>query len=449
LYTEQFLSARGRNPWENNSAPGINYTDLEDYLSGHKYATQSWVDEHYLKQHQDLSSYATTKWVEDKSYLVADDIIGKVDNKDGYGLSANDFTDDLLSKLNVIEEGANKYIHPTAGADKTISAATGRVLSSISVDTYGHVTAVGSKTLLATDIPELTINKISGLREELDSKLDADIFNDLFEKVNIGTDSAPVWSIKAKYGLWTEQFLSARGHKPGGNGIGGSGATELRYLSDVLISDGTLAAGQGLVYDGAHWVNQKVGLDPTELSEYLSDNGYTSHLSNTVSHITSAERAKWNATSSSLDTILGSNADNVINKWEEIVAFLDTYTEADTLAGLLSNKADKATTLAGYGITNAYTKTEADGRFLGIYDTAKTAEKLSDGTSYKAWGQTFFKNGLPQQITGNLYMQRYIHFNWYDAASDTLAEKGQYLSTDSSGKFLIASQLNNTHTRSN
>ncbi len=36
----------------------------------------------------------------------------KVDKEVGKGLSANDFTDELLTKLEGIEEGANKYSHP-------------------------------------------------------------------------------------------------------------------------------------------------------------------------------------------------------------------------------------------------------------------------------------------------------------------------------------------------
>lgn len=40
-------------------------------------------------------------------------------------------------------------------------------------------------------------------------------------------------------------------------------------------------------------------------------------------------------------SITGDDTDTIINKYQEIVNFLDTYTEADTLANILSNKADK------------------------------------------------------------------------------------------------------------
>ena len=52
------------------------------------------------------------------------------------------------------------YSHPTATAT-TIEAADGRVLSSVTVNGLGHVTAIASKTLAAADIPSLSWNKIT------------------------------------------------------------------------------------------------------------------------------------------------------------------------------------------------------------------------------------------------------------------------------------------------
>lgn len=48
------------------------------------------------------------------------------------------------------------YTHPTGGANTTITAAAGKVLSAITVDSLGHVSSVSSKTLATTDIPDLS-----------------------------------------------------------------------------------------------------------------------------------------------------------------------------------------------------------------------------------------------------------------------------------------------------
>lgn len=57
-------------------------------------------------------------------------VTNKVDKVTGKGLSTNDFTSALLSKLNGIAEGANKYVHPVTSGNKHIPAggASGQIL---------------------------------------------------------------------------------------------------------------------------------------------------------------------------------------------------------------------------------------------------------------------------------------------------------------------------------
>jgi len=101
-------------------------------------------------------------------------------------------------------------------------------------------------------------------------------------------------NIKAMFGFWTEQYISALGQGSGGGG--GGGATTLGDLLDVEFS-GTPSDGQVLKYNG------------------------TTH--------------KWyNGTDEGVTSLA----------WSQIT--------------------DKPTTLAGYGITDAYTKTEADAKYL-------------------------------------------------------------------------------------
>lgn len=58
----------------------------------------------------------------------------KVDKVEGMGLSHNDYTTEEKTKLGGVEEGANKYIHPTHEAK-----ASG--LYKVTVDAEGHVSA--------------------------------------------------------------------------------------------------------------------------------------------------------------------------------------------------------------------------------------------------------------------------------------------------------------------
>lgn len=108
-------------------------------------------------------------------------------------------------------------------------------------------------------------------------KANFDELGDLFEKVNLGTDEAPAWAIRAKYGLYTDSWLSAKGKNPSAGSTPVAGATELSKLTDVLIT--SPADGQVLAYDTARgkWVNSEPvagGLDEEQLAEYLTTNRY-------------------------------------------------------------------------------------------------------------------------------------------------------------------------------
>lgn len=204
------------------------------------------------------SDQIINKWEEVVAFLdtyteadtLANLLSNKVDKVAGYGLSKNDFTDALLSKLNGIEAGANRYIHPTGGAAAAIDDAAGRVLAGITVNALGHVTSVSSKTLAAADIPTLSISKVSGLQDALDGKLDAATFDDLFEKVNIGTTSAPKYAIRAKYGLYADGFLSSLGlNSSGGGGTGGGSYDRLDLWGDYTSERAGWVLSAGLGYD--------------------------------------------------------------------------------------------------------------------------------------------------------------------------------------------------------
>lgn len=184
------------------------------------------------------------------------------------------------------------------------------------------------------------------------------------------------------------------------------------------------------------------------------------------------------------DFLTGTDTDNIINRWKELESFLTGYTETATLADLLSGKADKATTLAGYGITNAYTKTEVDNKITSVNTSvttlqttvsghttsinslqntvsghtssitsinskittlqgyfengvAKSALRLSDGAEYKAWGKTFFKDGKPVNVSGA------ATFTQVNADSVLLGGKAR-LSYDSNLNALLLTKVDGT-----
>ena len=131
-------------------------------------------------------------------------------------------------------------------------------------------------------------------------------------------------------------------------------ATELNYMSGVTS-------------------NVQAQLDAKDAS-------LSSHTSSDI-HITSTERTNWDAAKTHADSDhapsnaqanviesikVNGTAQTISNKSVNIT--VPTTTEELTndsgflVASDIANKADKATTLAGYGITDAYTKTEVDAK---------------------------------------------------------------------------------------
>lgn len=77
------------------------------------------------------------------------------------------------------------------------------------------------------------------------------------EIVPNGGDTTAITNIKAMFGFWTEQYLSALGQNSGGGGGGGS--TTLAGLLDVAISNPQ--NGDALIYNATSgkWENQAIG----------------------------------------------------------------------------------------------------------------------------------------------------------------------------------------------
>lgn len=237
------VQRKGATHWEslNLSDIGLNETQLSDYLTTNNYAKKSDIPS--------LSGYATQAWVNTKlaDYATTSSVTTllaeKVDKVEGKGLSANDFTDTLLNKLNGIEAGANKYVLPTASGSvlggvkvgTTLSIANGVLnlksgiatagtYTKVTVDTYGRITA--GTTLIASDIPTLAISKITGLQNALDQKMD---ISDFQSKFNAAIASWFVRDTENKgirpadhnsepVGFYTNSYISSKGINTGSGG---------------------------------------------------------------------------------------------------------------------------------------------------------------------------------------------------------------------------------------
>lgn len=76
--------------------------------------------------------------------------------------------------------------------------------------------------------------------------------------------------------------------------------------------------------------------------------------------------------------MLGDTPVEAYNTFTELAAYISEHQEAaDALTAAVGNKADKATTILGYGITDAYTKTETDQKISDAISTATGGESAA------------------------------------------------------------------------
>ena len=158
----------------------------------------------------------------------------------------------------------------------------------------------------------------------LSGKMSSSIFNDLFEKVNIGTELAPVYAIKAKYDFYGIGEVSAYGI-----GIGGSG-------------------GSGLIQTVYGYTN----LGGTYSDSTLTDtfNAYT--INQLASRITTLEGGT--SSNISISTIGTGNAVTSLTKSGTVITV--NLGNSFSLSGhthTFNALTDKPTTLSGYGIVDA------------------------------------------------------------------------------------------------
>ena len=244
--------------------------------------------------------------------------------------------------------------------------------------------------------------------------------DDLFELVNLGTDGQPSYAIRAKFGFYSDSFISAMGIDTSGASGSGGGASALYQLVDVVANatgDGVsgAAVGKVLMYNGTKWEAATVVI-PTKLSQFIDDIGLlneadrqtildslSSHTGNKSNPhaVTKAQvglgsvdnlaaSAYFTALSSTLETNLSATIGGTVRS---IAALYATYLGGQpssyyaTAAALTSHTGNKSnphavsfsqltshpTTVEGYGITNALTDDDGMALSEAIGDASERA----------------------------------------------------------------------------
>ena len=258
----------------------------------------------------------------------------------------------------------------------------------------------------------------------LQSKMDKTAFSKLFtaldasgNEVDPSDDTKTIASIRANFGFWGVDYISAKGVSKGSGGTGG--ASTLYQLVDVLANDTEdgvegAVAGKALVFDGTHWRAGDAGLNESQLYSYLTANKYLTQSAADSRYVTSSRKviagtglSGGGALTSDVTLSLGTSGVVAGTYTKVMVDAYGRVTSGTNLSATDIPNLDwskittgKPTTLAGYGITDAVTLTTAQ-----TISGQKTFTKnilMNSGIGLSYGGNTVFRN-----TTGNTVISSY------------------------------------------
>ena len=276
--------------------------------------------------------------------------------------------DDPTKKIHISHLPDNKFV--TLDTEQTVTASkifTGQLSTANVVPSVNNASTLGLESKRWENIYAVDAN-ISGTVKT--QALQVGDIKIIYDSVNKAVTFEHADG-KTEIGFYTRGWISALGVSPGGSGgSGGDGLVKNVYgFSDLgtTFSDSDLDNTFNAYTINEIWKMAKEGGGIKNITQSGSGNAVTNMaLSSDGKTITAVfgetfarqqDLGTLNNTVTQLSNKLnnfleGSDADNIINKWKELEAFLDGLTESDNLAELLALKADKTITIsAGTGLT--------------------------------------------------------------------------------------------------
>ena len=276
--------------------------------------------------------------------------------------------DDPTKKIHISHIPDNKFV--TLDTEQTVTASkifTGQLSTANVVPSVNNASTLGLESKRWENIYAVDANISGTVKTQAlqvgDIKIVYDSVNKAvtFEHADGNTE----------IGFYTRGWISALGVSPGGSGgSGGDGLVKNVYGFSNLgttFSDSDLDNTFNTYTINEIWKMAKEGGGIKNITQSGSGNAVTDMaLSSDGKTITAVfgetfarqqDLGTLNNTVTQLSNKLnnfleGSDADNIINKWKELEAFLDGLTESDNLAELLALKANKTITIsAGTGLT--------------------------------------------------------------------------------------------------
>ena len=280
-------------------------------------------------------------------------------------------------------------------------------------------------------------------REWIDGNyISISFFETLFNALNSSgykvsaNNTTGIASIKAMFGFWTDQYLSALGLSSGGSGGGTTLNEPLASINSAGLGTHPLSANQAIIWNGTAWTYGSTGgvtsVDMTMPTGFQVSGGpirnsgtFFVSFASGYSLPTDAKQSNWDTAygwgnHASAGYLLASTAANtylplaggtLTGNLQLGTSGASSDDSADIL-WLFGNGNEKArlwlpnspTTAAGptYRLYNSNGTQLVQDQLALLSDNVASASKLADNSAYTAWGLTFFTSGTPRTISGNM-----------------------------------------------
>lgn len=419
-----------------------------------RYAFQLKVDDLFMARQHDLSvsdSSGATKSL--YKTLRAGDVMPIRDEDLGID------SDIVIEQLTIKEEEGNIPSYEiTLRDDKSVGAIT-KIQDKID----SIYSAVGTGGTLNESQVESVVAKVAG-KLFVTNDWFGRIFNIVDQYGNKQGENEGIAensSIRAKMSLWSDGGISALGNSASSGGSGGGGLDEellwsllgnsgteqisKSHLADALAGYATEEWIEGKGYltnrdvytkeeiDAKDWSSNKgtvtsVGITmPTGFSvsgSPITESGILAvGFASGYSLPTTAKQSNWDTVYNWYSGITGSDTDTIINKWGEIISFLDGIEDTATLSGIVNG--------INQSITAEANRAKAEERSLSKSITdevsrAKAAEQtltssISTNTSAINVLKGYFTNGVAKSAM-KLQTARKIWGNTFDGTQDVAGD---------------------------
>lgn len=253
-------------------------------------------------------------------------------------------------------------VEDTAVAKKFVSAVS---------ETGGKI-AVERRELVAEDVPELGISKISGLQGALDAKQDEVTFNTAYDAAtNKAATMSDVSTAKNAVVGKAEDLSSVdtiKGAKKYAEEKAGAALDSAKKYADGLVGTESAIAGRVTALEGKHaegkTVAQEVtaGIDALKLADtYAAKKATEDHIADADIHVTAAKKTTWDGAVTNVETLMGTEA---------------TTGSVKQIAKSYADGKDAAIAAAKSAGDNAQTAVDALGTKVGTIPTTSKATSV-------------------------------------------------------------------------